>query len=51
MYKQKHMAEAFIEFFVNKIEKLKEDIKQNLVGDPLELLTKKMKNNSYCLVI
>ena len=39
------MAEAFNNYFVDQVIKLKEGIKPNLISDPLTKLAAKMENN------
>ena len=41
---EKQIAETFNDYFVNKIDTLKEDIDQSLICDPLDKLAKKMAN-------
>ena len=41
------IAEAFNEHFVNKIDKMKEEIDQSQVRDSLEKLKNKMEGNTY----
>ena len=39
---EKQIAETFNDYFVNKIDTLKEDIDQSLICDPLDKLAKKI---------
>ena len=44
-----HIAESFNDYFVNKIDKLKQEIDQTLIVDPLEKLAKKWRQNNASL--
>ena len=46
---EKGVADAFNRYFVDKIEKLKGNIDQSMVEDPLVRLKEKMKNNKHKL--